>query len=392
MTDTTDDTTPTNPFAAGTPERAEWAAIAAMPSWHGRSIAARQTALAASRRDTPDPDPEQLSGHARDLLTLSSAGVVFGPDVSQYQGKPNWYSVRTAGLKFGIYKVSEGRTFLDPSCAYNKAAIPAAGLVAGGYHYLYYSSEYANKPSLWGAQADWFARNVGAGHGHIVDVEDAAAAGHHLGVKEWVREYRRLFPSHPLIGYLNRSLWRNRSRIPYDPHDLFDAVWHAGIGDGYYTGARGSIPAEWGAVKGLQNSVASMGYPVVELWQITDHATVPGVSGTCDGNAYLGSAAELGALFTGRQVKPPKPPDPGTHPVFPLAAGSWFGKGGLVASGKLKPWQARMKARGWGLVVDGVFGPQTERAARAFQTEKHLHVDGLVGRQTWDAAWTAKVT
>jgi hypothetical protein len=147
MTDTTDDTTPTNPFAAGTPERAEWAAIAAMPSWHGRSIATRQTAIVTSRRDTPDPDPEQLRGHARDLLTLSSAGVIFGPDVSQYQGKPNWYSVRTAGLKFGIYKVSEGRTFLDPSCAYNKAAIPAAGLVAGGYHYLYYSSEYADKPS-----------------------------------------------------------------------------------------------------------------------------------------------------------------------------------------------------------------------------------------------------
>jgi peptidoglycan hydrolase-like protein with peptidoglycan-binding domain len=387
-----DDTDRTNPYRPGTPEREEWAAIAAMPSWHGRSIPERQTQLAASRNPARDLPAVQTLQREQELLTLANQGVIFGPDVSQFQGRPVWYSVRTTGHQFAIYKVSEGRTFKDPSCDYNKAAIPAAGLVAGGYHYLYFSAEYANKPSLWGAQADWFARNVHPQHGHVVDVEDAATAGHHLGVKEWVAEYRKLFPSHPLIGYLNRSLWRNRSRIPYDPADLFDAVWHAGIGDGYYTGSKGSIPAEWAAVKGLQNSVASVGYPVVELWQITDHATVPGVSGGCDGNAYLGSAAELGALFTGKQVHPPQPPDTNTHPVFPLAAGSWFGTGGVIASGKLKPWQARMKARGWGLVVDGVYGPQTQRAARAFQTEKRLQVDGLIGRQTWDAAWTAKVT
>jgi GH25 family lysozyme M1 (1,4-beta-N-acetylmuramidase) len=393
-----------NPQTTGTAEHAEWATIAAAPHWHGRGVPKRKGTLAqlAEQREQPAVDDGELGQHAQQLEQLAAAGVVFGPDVSQYQGRPDWAAVKASGHKFALYKVSEGRTFADPSCAYNRAAIPAAGLAAGGYHYLYFSAEYADKPALWGAQADWFARNVGPGHGHVVDVEDAATAGAHLGVKEWVSEYRKLFPDHPLIGYLNKSLWRNRSRIPYDPADLFDAVWHAGVGDGFYTGAKGTIAQEWAATPKLTNSVASIGYPVVELWQITDHAVVPGVTGTCDGNAYLGSAAELASLFTGVKIDPPvnppvDPPKPPTvFPAFPLPLPhrreAWFGPGGVTSGGGFSTWQRRMRSRGWPIVVDGQYGPQSAHVARAFQTEKHLPVDALIGKRTWDAAWTSKVT
>lgn len=391
-----------NPHRLGSTEYAEWSTIAAAPSWHSRPAPERKLHLAwlAERRDDQIQDGPGVSRLAaledhRDMLTgLASVGVIFGPDVSQFQDHPNWATVRTSGCKIKIWKETEGRTYADPSAPYNRTA--TTGMVEGSYHYLYFSQEYVDKPALWAAQADWYAKNTRKDVGHLLDVEAAATLGHHLGVREWVAEYRKLFPTHPLGCYTNRSLWTNRSRIPYPLDDLFDYVWHAGIADGRYTPATGSIGQEWAATGTLTNSVADMGHPVVELWQISDHAQLPGVVGGVDGNAYLGSAAELTGLFLGVKA-PVKPEAPAlVHPAFPLPLPgrreTFYGPGGIQRGGGFTTWQRRMRNRGWPITADGVYGPQSARIARLFQTEKRLKVDGLVGRKTWDAAWTAAVT
>lgn len=51
-------------------------------------------------------------------------------------------------------------------------------------------------------------------------------------------------------------------------------------------------------------------------------------------------------------------------------------------------YQQTMKNRTWTITVDGDFGPQTDRVTRAFQQEKGLVVDGIVGPVTWNAAET----
>jgi hypothetical protein len=292
-----------NPYAPGTPEADEWSAIAAAPSAHGPMPL------------LPPDDPEHLAAldeQQRILLelgvdaaafrtdeprSLSGAGVLYGPDCSQYQGLVDWPKVRASGCVIGGYKVSEGRTFEDPTHRHNRAGTKAAGLQPLAYHFLFYSDAYAADPSLWARQADWFVQNADPAAIHVLDVEAAATSGHHLGVREFVARYRQLLPNHGLGVYANRALWENRSRMPYTPAGLFDFVWHAGVGNGYYTTATGTIQQQWSAQSGLVNSFAAQGYPVTKLWQITDHAKVPGVGGSfCDGNAFTGTLTELNAL------------------------------------------------------------------------------------------------
>lgn len=47
--------------------------------------------------------------------------------------------------------------------------------------------------------------------------------------------------------------------------------------------------------------------------------------------------------------------------------------------------QSALRARGFTITVDGVFGQQTDRTVRAFQQRVGIVVDGIVGRQTFDA-------
>jgi len=51
----------------------------------------------------------------------------------------------------------------------------------------------------------------------------------------------------------------------------------------------------------------------------------------------------------------------------------------------VKTLQYLLRARGHNLTVDGIFGPQTDAAVRAFQQQRGLQVDGIFGPDT-DAA------
>ena len=51
----------------------------------------------------------------------------------------------------------------------------------------------------------------------------------------------------------------------------------------------------------------------------------------------------------------------------------------------VKTLQHLLRARGHSVAVDGIFGPNTDAAVRAFQQQKGLAVDGIVGPNTWSA-------
>lgn len=89
-------------------------------------------------------------------------------------------------------------------------------------------------------------------------------------------------------------------------------------------------------------------------------------------------------------IRRPKPaPKPKAKPTIPAFPGTV--KRGSRGSA-VRAVQSRLKARGWRIDVDGIFGPQTDKVVRAFQKEKRLVVDGVVGPKTWAALWTAPIT
>lgn len=56
-----------------------------------------------------------------------------------------------------------------------------------------------------------------------------------------------------------------------------------------------------------------------------------------------------------------------------------FGSAGM----SVRIMQRLLVSNGYGVRVDGIFGPLTEAAIKAFQNQRNLFVDGIVGQKTW---------
>lgn len=124
-----------------------------------------------------------------------------------------------------------------------------------------------------------------------------------------------------------------------------------------------------------------------------------------DWGYFMNLVNEIDVGVTPAPVRPPAPP--AVAPGYPLGrcrrhnALMVFGpksgpdhhvSGYYSHRDDLRRWQERMRGRGWDIGADGLYGPNTEEVCRKFQAEKRLTVDGLIGPNTWRAAWTAPVT
>lgn len=90
-----------------------------------------------------------------------------------------------------------------------------------------------------------------------------------------------------------------------------------------------------------------------------------------------------GSTPTPTPAPSPAPPWPGRYVALTTP---------MLHGDDVRTWQAQMAHRGWTVSVDGWFGAQSDRVLRAFQGEKSLTVDGVLGPKSWAAAWTAPVT
>lgn len=93
-------------------------------------------------------------------------------------------------------------------------------------------------------------------------------------------------------------------------------------------------------------------------------------------------------------------------PGVGVAAPVWPGRSlaltsPLTSGADVATWQGRMYERGWHeatvggvarpFTADGIYGEVSDAVCRAFQREKQLIVDGVVGPATWRATWSSPV-
>lgn len=196
-----------------------------------------------------------------------------------------------------------------------------------------------------------FVRDILAGQGHVV-------------VPQPSPEPLPTPPANPTVGYLQKGMTGG----------IIEVLQKLLQGLGYNVGPSGAD-----GVFGFATETA------VKQFQADHGLVVDGIFGPASRAAMQAAYEALN-----HPVPPPPPPPDAGFPAWPgrflLLATP------LVTGGDVRTWQARMAARGWRIDADGAYGPQSQQVCLAFQREKGLEADGIVGRQAWDAAWTAPVS
>ncbi|MFH8796725.1 glycoside hydrolase family 25 protein [Streptomyces sp. NPDC017941] len=151
-----------------------------------------------------------------------------GIDVSSYQS-----TFDTDGLSFVFIKATEGRSYVNPRLTAQTKLARDGGCVVGYYHFLW--------PGNITAQAEYFVAKAPEKKGDILAV-DWEWTGDHTAASNsekdrFIREVKRLRPSHRVMLYCNRDFWLNKDTTSY----AGDGLW---IAD-YVSAGKPRIQAKW---------------------------------------------------------------------------------------------------------------------------------------------------
>lgn len=217
--------------------------------------------------------------------------TIYGVDVSSYQGRPDWRRVEGSGISFGFSKVTESTNYVNPTWSHNRSHMLALdGFLPGAYHFLHGGNG--------AAQARYFLAHAGDVSKFAVALDVEAHGADAATSRAWVAEFKKRTGGHPVIGYYPRWYWDQTGRPDLS---FFDSVWqsHYVVGSGSPSALYGKVASSWWTTFG--------GEPI-SILQYSSSATVPGISGRCDVNAYRGSLDQLRALALGGSAQPAPAP------------------------------------------------------------------------------------
>ncbi len=185
---------------------------------------------------------------------------VKGVDISHYDGTIDWTQAKAAGISFGFAKATEGTSFVDPTFATNWAAMKAAGVVRGAYHFF----DAGVDPTQ---QAMHFLSVVTLEAGDLPPVLDFEASGSTLADATTFLAAVTQMTGVTAMIYTSPSFLSSYSGLGNYP--LWVANWQVSCPD---------VPSPWAAYT---------------FWQNSDSGTVAGISSAVDIDVYNGTLAQL---------------------------------------------------------------------------------------------------
>lgn len=229
---------------------------------------------------------------------MSSTTRLSGIDVSYYQEKVNWQSVKDAGNSFAFARATYGTSKVDPQFSTNWPAMKAAGLIRGPYHFYVSSDDPV-------AQANLFLETVGSLESTdlppVLDVESGSGTTNLVnGVQQWLDTVEQGLGRTPMI-YTGVSFWNDNM-----------------------TSGFGNYPL-WVAEYGVSTPKKVNGWSTWAFWQYSESGSVAGIN-PVDLDYFNGSLDDLLAFIQASAVGAPtpllEPPAPAetSEPAEPAAS------------------------------------------------------------------------
>lgn len=194
---------------------------------------------------------------------------IHGIDVSKWQGRIDWASVRRAGTQFAFIKATEGGDHVDERFHENWVGAKRAGVPRGAYHFVYWC-----RPAH--EQAEWFKRNVPQDPDALPPVLDLEWNGHSRNCPRKVSREVALDMARTML----REMEAHTGKRPIIYTDItFHKEVLVGELDDYPFWLR-SVAAEPEERYDRRRWT---------FWQYTTTGRVPGITGDVDRNTFYGT-------------------------------------------------------------------------------------------------------
>jgi GH25 family lysozyme M1 (1,4-beta-N-acetylmuramidase) len=217
------------------------------------------------------------TGPSAQTVVAPPPGSLPGIDVSHWQETIDWTQVAASGVTFVIAKATEGRTYIDPMYATNKAGATGVGLAFSAYHFA--------KPDATAgdaiAEADHFVDVAQLVPGNLIPALDIERTGNLTQAQltqwilDWLGRVTERMGVRPMV-YTSPNGWKNRTGDTTAVAAAgYTVLWLA-----HWDVAAPTVPAsDWNG-NGWR------------IWQWTNCAAVSGISGCVDADWHAGTTLD----------------------------------------------------------------------------------------------------